>query len=177
LQIRIRKTSTQRRKEISVSSTSGISQELIRAKSEMHLAVKVKAGRCLISAAARKAKANHIPSNRVLPVHDKSSARSISTPTAIAHTTDANIGRSIRKRLRSNITTTIRTTTMTTRKGGRGGEGGGGGGRRGGGGGKDVGDDEERTISEMISVLKKIAWPKGPAGGRRKFEPVSRPAT
>ncbi len=72
---------------------------------------------------------------------------------------------------------TIWTTTMTTRKGGRGGEGGGGGGRRGGGGGKDVGNDKERTISEMISVLKTIAWPKGTAGGRRNFEPVARPTT
>ncbi len=72
---------------------------------------------------------------------------------------------------------TIRTTAMTMRKGGRGGEGGGGGGRRGGGGGKDVGEDEEQTISEMISVLKTIAWPKGTAGGRWNFEPVARPAT
>ncbi len=72
---------------------------------------------------------------------------------------------------------TIWTTMMTTRKGGRGGEGGGGGGRRGGGGGKDVGNDKERTISEMISVLKTIAWPKGTVGGRRNFEPVARPTT
>jgi hypothetical protein len=96
---------------------------------------------------------------------------------AIGHTTDANIGRSIRTRWRSNITTMIQMTTMTTRKGGRGGGGCGGGGRRGGGGGKDLGNDEERTNSEMISVLKTIAWPKGTAGGRRNFEPVARLAT
>ncbi len=73
--------------------------------------------------------------------------------------------------------TTIRTTKMKTRKGGRGGEGSGGDGRRGGGGGKDVDNDKERTISEMILVLETTAWPKGTVGGRRNFEPVTRPAT
>jgi hypothetical protein len=96
---------------------------------------------------------------------------------AIAHNTDANIGKSIRTRLRSNIMTTIQTMTMTTRKGGRGGEGGDGGGRREGGGGKDVSKEEEHTITEMISVLETIAWPKGMAGGRQNFEPVARPET